>query len=330
MTHVSPPMTPSTVLPAALSASPALTRIHHRGMLKAGTSAGIKGLSVHTDDGCKGMDADFGRALSAVIFADHRPVAFEIVNPDERFSALAAESIDIGLYNASKTLSRELQNAVTFPVVTLVDGEAVLTQRHNAEKTFSTWQDLVIAVQGGTTSAGNIDAYRSGRPATIRPFETLADAVSALVSGDVDAVVFDAIGLAGVLSDLEDPQQLVILDERISRELMGPVVPVEDPIFARLVEWTFAALVRATELGVTADRVTDTACTARQDAFLAAGLPLWPRDPMAAQRLRAMLQSTGNYQEIFDRNLGRFSDLKLPRGLNAPSADGGIFHPAPF
>lgn len=316
-------------VPAAFATSAALTRILKRGFLSVGTSAGIKGMSYYSDGTCVGMDADMGRALSAVIFACERPVDFQIVNPEDRFAALQDAKIDVGLYNASKTLDRELDHDVVFPVVTLIDGEGILTDRRNSDTAFANWDKPVVGVQGGTTSAANIARYRADRSTSIRSFKTLSDAVAALRADEVDAVVFDTIGLAGALSEIEEADRYVILPERISRELMGPVVPVSDPLFARLVEWTFAALVHAAELGVTSGNVDTDDLTEPQKTFLKGGLPIWSHDPHAAARLRVLLRTTGNSDEIYHRNLGVNSDLNLPQGLNTSILSGGIFYPAP-
>jgi general L-amino acid transport system substrate-binding protein len=54
-----------------------------------------------------------------------------------------------------------------------------------------------------------------------------------------------------------------------------------------------------------------------------AGLGLTP--DWAARIVRAV----GNYGEIFERNLGKNSALKIPRGLNALWRDGGLLYAPP-
>ena len=43
-----------------------------------------------------------------------------------------------------------------------------------------------------------------------------------------------------------------------------------------------------------------------------------------------VVRQVGNYAEIWDRNLGKASPLKVPRGLNGLWKDGGIFYPYPW
>jgi general L-amino acid transport system substrate-binding protein len=43
-----------------------------------------------------------------------------------------------------------------------------------------------------------------------------------------------------------------------------------------------------------------------------------------------IIKLVGNYGEIFERNVGPATALKLDRGLNALWTDGGLMYPAPF
>ena len=43
-----------------------------------------------------------------------------------------------------------------------------------------------------------------------------------------------------------------------------------------------------------------------------------------------VLEQTGNYGEIWDRNLGPDTPFKLPRGINAQWTDGGLLYTPPF
>jgi general L-amino acid transport system substrate-binding protein len=49
-----------------------------------------------------------------------------------------------------------------------------------------------------------------------------------------------------------------------------------------------------------------------------------------AQWVYRIISRLGNYGEIFDRNVGRHSPLKIKRGLNAPWVDGGLLYSPPM
>jgi general L-amino acid transport system substrate-binding protein len=42
------------------------------------------------------------------------------------------------------------------------------------------------------------------------------------------------------------------------------------------------------------------------------------------------IKATGNYGEVFDRNVGPTSKLKLERGLNRQWKEGGLIYAPPF
>ena len=46
--------------------------------------------------------------------------------------------------------------------------------------------------------------------------------------------------------------------------------------------------------------------------------------------MQLALKATGNYGEIFERNVGQASPLKLDRGLNATWTKGGLMYAIPF
>ena len=43
-----------------------------------------------------------------------------------------------------------------------------------------------------------------------------------------------------------------------------------------------------------------------------------------------MIKGVGNYGEMFERNVGQRSTIKLPRGLNSLWTAGGLIYAPPF
>jgi general L-amino acid transport system substrate-binding protein len=92
------------------------------------------------------------------------------------------------------------------------------------------------------------------------------------------------------------------------------------------------ALIKADEAGVTqagVDSVKDSDdIQIRGLAGLNRGLGemLGLDDRWAARAIEAV----GNYGEIFDRDLGQRSSLKLPRGQNKPWSQGGLMDAMPI
>ena len=95
---------------------------------------------------------------------------------------------------------------------------------------------------------------------------------------------------------------------------MFAATPASDPQWSAIVAWAIYALQRAELLA--------TPWTA--GGFKFSGVE--GRDPgLADDWLRRVVAVAGSYADIYARNLGERSPLKLPRGPNAPAELGGLF-----
>ena len=119
----------------------------------------------------------------------------------------------------------------------------------------------------------------------------------------------------------------------ISKEPLGPLSSQSDPQFADIVRWTVYGLIQAEEYGITSENVDDfvSSDVPEIQRFLGQGdnatgsLFGIPNDFMVT-----VLKQVGNYGEIFERNVGQASPLKLERGLNGLWTKGGLMYATPF
>jgi len=127
------------------------------------------------------------------------------------------------------------------------------------------------------------------------------------------------------------PDRFRILPDRISKEPLGPVVNRGDEQWATLVKWVLLALIEAEERGITranVRKVLETTADPAVQAFLGGGYakalgisPGW---------VVRVVETVGNYGEMFERNLGSGSPLKIERGLNRLWNQGGLMYSPPF
>jgi general L-amino acid transport system substrate-binding protein len=188
----------------------------------------------------------------------------------------------------------------------------------------------------GTTTELNLADYSSEKGLKVKPLvlETRAEAEQAFYTGRCRAYTSDASQLAAErLAAPGGAGDYVILPERISREPVGPVVRRGDEEWLRLVRWVLFALIEAEERGVTRDNALTLQKTSQDAAvrrLLGAeggfGKALGTDNDWA---LRA-IQAAGNYGEMFERNLGRQSALRIERGENRLSKQGGLLWAPPF
>ncbi len=112
----------------------------------------------------------------------------------------------------------------------------------------------------------------------------------------------------------------MILPDVISKEPLGPVVREGDDRWLAVIRWTLNALILAEELGVSRDNASALAKTSadpRVRRLLGVEGDFGPSVDLPRTWALDALTASGNYGEIFDRNLGKQSSLDLDRGLNA-------------
>ena len=142
----------------------------------------------------------------------------------------------------------------------------------------------------------------------------------------------DQAQLYGQRIKLSKPEDAIVLPEIISKEPLGPVVRQGDDAWFNIVKWTLNAMLNAEELGINSvniEKAGDTTNPAVKrllgmEGIRGKGLGL------ADSWAYTIIKQVGNYAEIFERNVGDGSPLKIRRGLNALWKDGGLHYGPPI
>jgi general L-amino acid transport system substrate-binding protein len=191
-----------------------------------------------------------------------------------------------------------------------------------------------ICVQQFTTTELNLADFFYANSMTYKPvaFATADEAIEAYVSGRCDVYTADASGLYAGRMALADPDDNIVLPEIISKEPLGPVVRQGDDRWFNVVKWINFAMINAEELGVTSKNVDEKATSENPEIRRLLGFEgnfgeAMGLDPEWAYRI---VKLVGNYGEIFDRNLGEGSPLKIKRGMNALWSKGGLLYAPPI
>ena len=153
----------------------------------------------------------------------------------------------------------------------------------------------------------------------------------AYVTGRCDAITYDSTTLFAQRTTLANPDDHVILPERLSKEPLAVTVRQGDDRFREVVAWTVFTLVNAEELGVTKANVHDMLASPDPQIRRLLGVEgdLGRGLGVANDFAVTAISAIGNYGEMFDRNLGAGSALKIERGLNNLYAKGGILYAPP-
>ncbi len=319
-----------------------LAAITGRDRLICGVDGTLPGFSfMETDGRYSGLDVDVCKAMAATVLGDPDKVEYRNLSPSERFAALASGEVDLLSRNTTKTISRDAPggNALSFAPTVFYDGQGVMVPVASGIRSFSDLAGKPICVQSGTTTELTLaDRMRQqSTPYTPLKFQSSEQTVAAYLGGRCVAVSSDRSGLAGLRTSFPSPDQHVLLPDVLSKEPLSPATVNADPVWADAVRWTIYALMQAEELGITKANLESRLAEARANVQLAdlrrflgiegdfgrqLGLP-------ADFTVRA-IKAVGNYGEIFERNVGSGSRLKLDRGLNRQWKDGGLVYSPPF
>ncbi|MGW2562127.1 transporter substrate-binding domain-containing protein [Streptomyces sp. NPDC001514] len=307
---------------------PTLDAVRDRGALRAVVSRGIRGLSLRADDGrWTGLDTDVARAVAAAALGDGEAVEWLPSDPAERLTRLASGDAELTVCNLSWTLGREATLPVLFAGVTCYDGEGFLVRADSGIARPEQLDGLRVAVQAGTTSAGNLASWYGSRGLAVEPvaYPTPGETLAAYAAGECVAYVLDRVALAGERAALADPAAHRILDTAISREPMAAAVRDGDPAWFRLCRWVLQLLVSAEHQ---ADEAGDREKALAQAAEAAgAHGPAIGLDHGWADRV---LDAVGTYADVYERNLGPATGLAVPRGLNELWTRGGLHYAVPL
>jgi general L-amino acid transport system substrate-binding protein len=192
-----------------------------------------------------------------------------------------------------------------------------------------------ICVQSGTTSEKNLTDYFRAQGLKAKPvvFESYEASLKAFFSGRCQAYTTDVSSLAAIRDkEVKTPGDYAILPELISKEPLGPVVRRGDDEWFAIVKWVVYALIEAEELGVNQDNAErlkaspDPAIQRLLGSADDSGRLLGLDREWVYRAIRAV----GNYGEIYERNLGSNSSLKLPRGSNQLWNKGGLMYAPPI
>jgi general L-amino acid transport system substrate-binding protein len=314
-----------------------LDAIKARGQVVCGVNTGLAGFSAADSSGnWSGLDVDVCKAVAAAVLSDATKVKYVPLNAQQRFTALQSGEIDVLSRNTTFSLTRDASLGLNQTVVTYYDGQGFMVPAKSKIKSAKQLKGQTVCVQSGTTTEKNLTDYSKANNLNIKPvvFEKVEAATGAYFSGRCIAYTTDASGLASVRNkEAKVPAEHEILPELISKEPLGPMVRRGDDEFFAIVKWTIYGLIEAEEYGVTSanvdqlktsstDPVVQRILGTTEDTGKLVGLD--------KEWLARAIKATGNYGEIFERNVGPKSALGLPRGVNNQWNKGGLMYAYPI
>ena len=195
-------------------------------------------------------------------------VEFTNASPQQRLPALQAGQFDILLSGVTETIVRSFKLNFNFGPVVFYDGQGILVKKSLGVSKASDLDGATIGVQSGTTGELNIADFFKKAGKTYKPvvIEDTNTFTQALLSGRVDALTQDSSDLGLRRAAFPNPDDYVLLPERLSKEPLAPAIRWGDDLWLQIVNWTVYATIQAEEWGITSQNV-DTFLTSDDPAI---------------------------------------------------------------
>jgi general L-amino acid transport system substrate-binding protein len=321
---------------AAADPGDTLRLVRSRGALRCGVSEGIQGFSIRDASGnWSGLDVDFCRAVAAAVLGDPSKVRFVPLIATARFPSIASREIDILSRDTTWTVIREAAFSIIFVGVMYYDSQGFIVHADGPFAHSANLDGAKLCIENGSNQLAELRTYAKAndwRFTTVME-PGLASGRDAFAHGACAVLMDDLSALHELLLRLPDPSAYVIRPETFSQSPLGPAVRWDDGHWVALVRGVYATLIDAEARGLTQDDArklikgqADPAHLTYLDETGAVGRafgisPLWAA---------LAVSSVGNYGEIFARNLGPDTPMKLDRGVNKPWTAGGLLYAPPF
>jgi general L-amino acid transport system substrate-binding protein len=318
----------------AAHAQSTLQAVRDRGFLICGATDPIPGFAQQDGEGrWSGFDVDFCRAIAASVLGDPNLIEFRSLRGETRFAPLQTGMVDVLTRSGPWTERRDTLYGASYVATSFFDGQAFLVPQSQGVVSAFELDDISVCVIDAGEELERVQEFFFANQAryTEVPYEEVSDLSVAYQAGLCQAVSASGRNLQAIRRALPDPNAHRILPERISKELLGPLVREGDQQWFNIVRWTLFALVNAEEVGLTSLNIES--LSASRNAAIRRilgidgdfGSPLGLKPTFMADAIRAV----GNYAELYDRHFGPQTGAALLRGQNALWTNGGLLYAPP-
>ena len=297
-------------------AGPIVDRVKSAGVIRCG-GVPRPGLVGQSSNGApSGRYLDLCRAIGATLLGPEGKIEFHPYDSDKAFARVAEGADDLFFLDGSSIADHHLAGTMTLGPAVYFVSTAAMVHGDSAVRQLSDLAGKSICFYQGDTAHLNLEAAMGARRLDFvrmgyMEYGELDDAYNARMC---QAQVGESGDLAAARLEERAAQPSRILVEPLATFPVFAATPASDPQWAAVVAWAIYAVQRA--------ELPATSWTASGLKFLGLeGQDLGLSEDWA----KRVVGAAGSYADIYARNLGEGSPLKLLRGPNAPSELGGLF-----
>jgi general L-amino acid transport system substrate-binding protein len=324
------------LLPVLAQASSTVDKIRKANALVCGIDQNEAEYSTTDDHGARvAFDQDICKEVAAAVMGPGARIVIKGYPDDQTaMDALSSGEVDlIASLSADFTHATDQSLNLTRPI--LYDGVTVMVPISSGVTKTSQLSGKKICFIAETEIEVNLRAWFEVHHLVFVPFPFQEE-------GEMEAayITNNCTGIAGDITRLAvtraafgtQARDHILLAGTISKDPLAIASRSSDPQWSKLLDWVVNALIQAEESGITAASI-NSIHTSREPVVerllgntRELGRPVGLDDRWAFNAIAA----AGNYGEIFSRDLGADSPLKLTRGQNALWTNGGLMYAEPF
>ena len=308
-----------SALSGAASAGPVLERVRANKLLRCGGVERPGLVEIEPGGQAHGLELDLRRALASVVLGPDGPLEFTRYDSELAFAAARAGHEDVMFLTGRELVEHSLAGqGIPGPSI-FVETTAIIVQDDTPYRHLEDLADKPICYAQGPHAEYHLQDGFAARKLGFAPMGFQEDVE--LNDGYKVRYRHALADEATTLADTAHAPEMAGRPRRFLPETLAafPILAttsVQDGEWAALVAWTVETLKRA---------------DAPESHWVRGGIASMPVEAAALGLEKGwqkkVVDLVGGYGQMFDRNLGAQSELKLERGLNGPVTEHGAFAP---
>jgi general L-amino acid transport system substrate-binding protein len=321
----------------AAQSGPALDKVKAQDTLRCGVGGSIPTFSRLDSKGqWSGLDVDYCRAVAAAVLGSPDKVSFVTLTLQQRFAAVQSGEVDLLARDSIVNLTRDGSLGLISVVTNFYTGAGFIVRRDAKITSIDHMNNGTFCISQGNSALGTLADIMKAKGFThkVIQLEKFQDTFQAFLAGRCDVAIAGAADLAGALVLMApNPADYLVLDQLMSDDPYTLYVARGDWEWFAIVRWVHYGLVESEKRGITQANVAELVANSKDVAIrrmLGTQDDLGKLIGLDKDWLARVIKAVGNYGDIFDRHFGKDSQVKMARGVNALSRDGGLMYSPPF
>jgi len=312
-----------------------LGTIKAQNVIRCGTNLSMNAFTQkNTQGNYEGIDPTICSILSLAIFGTPDNYEMLHIDADKADKAISSGKIDVMLGNSYITASKEI-DGYTVPAATIYHDRLVMLAKTDKKPTsMLDLQNENVCIVPKSPDIENFEEYLRKYNLSLRTikFANFQSAKASLLMNRCKLLVGDETTLSAIRDELKSRKDIFLLPEEIDSHPIYILVSKNNADLQSIVKWVINALIMAEENDITSKNIAimtgENNLSLRN--LLGTNPQIWKKLGLQSNWVKKAIKLYGNYGEIYEKNLGSKSPLKLPREKSNLIKDGGVFKSQAF